>query len=128
MWILFWAGIFLLALILAVYWEYADHARLTSRKPINQDDDDFEREREYLFYGCFNYENNVYWRSIFIATAISMGVLVYILSQLKVPITIWLVFLIILAVFIPFYAIVTFRTFHLYRVMCNKIKPELTIL
>lgn len=126
--IFFWAVIFVILLLLAIYWEYADHTRLTSRPPITPDHDEYDREKEYLFYGCFNYENNVYWRSIFIATAISMLALVYIFSLMKVPITGWLVFLIVLAVFIPFYILVTFRTFHLYRVMCNKIKPDLTIL
>lgn len=115
-------------LFLAILWEYQDHHRLANRKSVQSLETASDQKREYLFYGCYNYENNVAWRGIFIGSVLATLIIWYILYAMKVKVRWWVVLLIFFAVFIPFYAISTFKTFHLYRVMCNKLKTDLTIL
>jgi len=120
--------ILLILLILAIYWEYCDYRRLQTRPSIQTKTNSNDIQKEYLFYSCFNYENNIYWRSIFIASTISTSFISYVLYLLKVQLKIWLVLLIFVGIFIPFYIITSFKTFHLYRNMCNKVKTDLLIL
>lgn len=114
-------------LVLALYWEYKDYHRLYRRPNIYSLRPE-RRHRELTFYGCYNYENKVEWRLILIGAIISSFFIWYLLKQFGYAINnnvVILVFLIILSVF---YILSTFKTFHLYRVMCSKIKPELNIL
>jgi hypothetical protein len=123
-------------LILAVYWEVNDYKRLEQRPNLDTLTDE-EREKEYIFYSCFNYENNVKWRSIFIATTIATLLILAVLTLFNnfgvlrecyydfLPALIILIFA---SIFVAFYGIEAYRSFHMYRPICSKIKQDITIL
>lgn len=123
MYIIFIILIFLL--ILAFIFEFQDYQRIGKRPDIKSAKD---TQLEYEFYSCFNYDNNIYWRSIYIASILAVFAIWYILyvtgNKISVP-----VFLIIfLVIFFIFYGVTHYKTFHLYRVMCNKARPDKIIL
>lgn len=115
-------------LVLALYWEAQDSKRLEARPHIYQIDDPVQREREYIFHACFNVDNNIQWRTIYIAAIVSALFIFYLLYYLKYPVSIPLFFMIVVIMVIVFYIVNIFRTFHLYRVMCSKVKPDLTVI
>lgn len=114
-------------LVLALVWEYRDYIRLYARSSLNSLPPS-QRERELTFYGCFNYENKVEWRSILIGTILSSLLIWYILHQFGYLIPVNLILLIGVSILGVFYILATFKHYHLYRNMCGKIKPELTII
>ena len=126
MWILLLI-ILLFLLIAAFYWEFKDHNRIISRPQVNTLSPDLQN-REYVFYACFNYENNIKWRTLFICSIISTLLITYILYAFHFAITVPLVLLIIGAIFFVFYGCEIFQNFHLYRQMCSKVKPDINIL
>lgn len=130
----------LILLVLAIYWEYQDHERLKDRPTIDEVDED-DRIDEYLFYGCFNAENRVSWRNIYIATFISVLLIWYILiifnfaPRMSLSLcnvsgrpSINILILIFVAIFCIFYIVDQFREFHLYRDMCAKIRTDKCVL
>ena len=119
--------ILIVFLILALFWEYKDYFRLYARPNVNTLTS-AQQQRELIFYGCFNYENKVEWRSILIGTILSTLLIWYILLQFRLDVSGNMIILIALSILGIFYILDTFKNFHLYRVMCSKIKPELTIL
>ena len=125
--ILFLFLILILFLILALFWEYKDYFRLYARPNVNTLTPS-QQQRELIFYGCFNYENKVEWRSILIGTILSTLLIWYILLQFDIPVQGNMIILMALSILGIFYILDTFKTYHLYRIMCSKIKPELTIL
>lgn len=121
--------------LLALYWEYCDIYRLETRPPIEEIDEEKQQD-ELLFYGCFNYENRVAWRCIYIASFISTILIVLLLITFRIRPTLdasfcgpvdrpgfGLVFLIFVAILIIAYIVDHFKEYHLYRLMCYKIKP-----
>ena len=126
MWILLLI-ILLILLVAAFYWEFKDHQRIISRPQVDTLPTDLQN-KEYIFYSCFNYENNIKWRTLFICSIISSLLITYILYAFQVNITVPMVLLIIGAIFFIFYGCEIFQNFHLYRPMCGKVKPDINIL
>lgn len=128
----------LLALfILAVYWEVSDYRRLERRPPLSQLETEEEKTQELYFYSCFMANNRVSWRHIYIASFISTlliwaGLYMFGLRTRmaltfcgpvnRPPFT--MVFLIFVAIFVITYIVEQFRSFHLYRPMCSKVKED----
>lgn len=121
--------------ILAIFWEYCDINRLENRPPLEDLPED-EQEDELLFYGCFNYENRVAWRCIYIASFISTLLIIFLLMAFRIRPSLDLtlcnpverpgfgiVVLTFLAILIIAYIVDHFKEYHLYRLMCYKIKP-----
>ena len=130
----------LILLVLAIYWEYRDHDRLKDRPNIDEVDEE-DRIDEYLFYGCFNAENRVSWRNIYIATFISVLLIWYILiifnfaPRMSLSLcnmggrpSMNILILIFVAIFCIFYIVDQFREFHLYRDMCAKVRSDKCVL
>jgi len=115
--------IIIVILLLSIYWEFKDNDRINKRKKISDIKDDEERRKEYEFYGTFNYENNVQWRTIFIGAFISTIILYFLLVKNKSINKVYYIY-IFLIIFITYYTICQFRTFHLYRIMANKIRQN----
>ena len=112
-------AIFIL-LILALYWEKKDYNRLEKRKKVKDIKNRKEREKEYQFYGTFNYKNNVQWRIIFIGSVIST-MIIYCMLNDKIKFKTNYYFYIFITIFVVFHFITHFKTFHLYRPMANKV-------
>lgn len=125
-WVVFF-GLLALLLILAIYWETADQERLNSRPMLN-DLSEEDRNRELEFLACFNYENNVRWRSIFIGTTIALLLILVILTVADIQIDLGLIAAIFAAVFISFFGVETFRSYHYYRPMCAKVRSSMVVL
>jgi len=122
------ASLFIL-LVLAIYWEVKDIQRLDSRKPVYKIKDPKEKEREMEFYACFNAENNIQWRGIFIMTTVATLLILYVIYQFYPDcINVNMAFLIFAAIILVFYIGHIFRQFHVYRPMCAKVKKDKTIL
>ena len=117
-------------LILSVFWEIKDHQRIKARPPICSIKSKRRRKKEMEFHACFNAENNIEWRGIFIMTFISTFLIVYIIYQFysEYPINLNMVFLIFAAIILVFYIGSVFRNFHLHREMCAKVKKDKIIL
>ena len=121
--IVFLILIFLLAI--ACYFEFSDYQRVAKRPDIKSAKNP---QMEYEFYGCFNYDNNIYWRSIYIATFIASFVIWYVLYITGHKISVPTFLIIMIIIFFLFYGITHYKTFHMYRVMCNKVRPDKIIL
>lgn len=120
--------IVLVFFILAFMWEYKDYSRLQKRPSISSLPQQ-RRNRELAFYGCFNYENRVEWRMIFIGSVLSTVCIWYVLKYVaNVQVQHNIMILIGFIIMGIFYILSAFKQFHLFRVMCSKIKPNLTIL
>lgn len=117
--------IILAVLCLSVYWEYKDNRRLENKKHISEIKTAKGRIKEYEFYGAFNYENNVQWRTVYIGAFIST-LLLYTTVKLNVDSEKYMY--IFLTIFLVYYFITNFRTFHLYRIMASKVKSNSIIL
>jgi len=114
--------------IYAIMWEIGDHEKLCSRPHISGLNKR-KRERELRFYGCYNYENAVDWRLIYIGSFLATVIICTILEMggngwLSKG-NYWVPFLTLVTIFIIFYIILSFRRFHVHRVMCSKIDDRL---
>lgn len=115
--------------ILAIYWEKQDYTRINNRPPIHEMEKS-KKMSELKFYACFNSENNVMWRNLYISTIISYLAIVFVFRtyhpefRLSWQCSIGVIFFI----FLIFYMVHNYRSFHLYRVMSSKIKPDMIIL
>ena len=83
-----------------------------------------ERKKEYEFYGCYNYENNIIWRMIFIQTFIIVCFIYAIQDNLH-PKQYVYIFIII---FLVTYFTTNWKIFHFYRVMASKVKESIPIM
>ena len=111
---------------MAVYWEIKDISRIDQRIPI-EDIPPEEQKKEYIFYSTFNYENAVTWRmnyiSAFVATLFIFFALSY--TGYKVnPATALVIFFII---FFVYYYFDNFKSFHFWRTMASKVKPQIIL-
>ena len=123
--------ILVIIFILALYWEIADYNRLQNRPPLNELPED-QKAQELEFYGCYNYQNAIYWRSTYIGAFLGslLAALLLELTDYKwfeaqkyyVP------FVIFVGVFVIGHILITFKDYHLYRVMCSKIDDDLEII
>lgn len=122
--------ILLLLLIMAIKFEKDDMSRISKRQEVYSIKNRKKREKEYIFYGSFNSENNIMWRSIYISTFISVACIIYMLRYTFPQINFKLIHAIMIfaIIFLIFYGSNIFRTFHFYRVMTSKLKKRTTIL
>lgn len=120
--------IVVLIVLYAFICEYRDYSRIGRRSELSDITSEVDKNNELLFYGCFNFENNITWRSLFILSFISTLIIAYIMNQTNNDLSINLYLAILLVIFFTFLGGSTFKTFHLYRPMCSKIKPDNIIL
>lgn len=119
----------IILLVLAIFWEVKDIQRLTDRKPVWKIKDEDKRLDELEFYACFNAENNIQWRGIFIMTTVATLLVLYVISQFYPEcINANMALLIFGSIILVFYIGDIFRTFHVYRPMCGKVKKDKIIL
>ena len=123
-------GILLLA---ALFWEYMDYKRVAKLTSIYNLPTGKERVAQMKFISCFSYENTVRWRSLFIAAIIitvCIGCLIPMLlpdvidKDKKIPFLVLTFFFI----FLVSYFTANFRSFHLDRVLCSKVKKDTVVL
>ena len=116
-----WLALVIVAILvlLALYWEYQELQRLKSRPSIEELDEPIP---EYKYYACYNYENGVDWRGIFIATVVSVLAVAYILYSYKVELKFNLLLLIGLSIFGIFYLKSSFQNYHFYRHACDNVR------
>lgn len=120
--------ILVILFILAIIWEYQDHHRISNRPFVDLSLLSPELQREIRFYGCFNAENKITWRTLFFGSILVVVVIWIFLSINSLPFPpIWALTL-FLTTFLIFYGIDQFQTFHLYRPMCAKINPSREII
>ena len=127
--------------ILASWWEYSDHCRLLERKSL-KDLPEEEREDELKFYACYNSDNRVSWRTLFLASLISTILIWYLLYVFGVKVKLQTSFYsekyyrepsfnillaIFLIIFIIFYIFDHLKEYHLYRKISSKVKDDETI-
>lgn len=120
----------LVLLVLAILWEAKDYQRLEARTPLNKITNKDKKEKELQFYACFNAENNIQWRGIFIMTFVSTLLITYLITEFypNQPLNINLLFLVFGAIILVFYIGHMFRSFHLYRNMCSKVRCDQTVI
>jgi hypothetical protein len=116
--------IFFLILGLAIWWEFQDYHRIYNRPAILEIEDKKKRIKELKFYATYNSENNIIWRSQFIISYISMGLISYILKYKNIVIEPPIYFLMFMVIFLVQYFANNFKTFHLYRVMSSKVTAK----
>ena len=114
---------------LAIFWEVKDIQRLDNRKPVWKISDPHKKQKELEFYACFNAENNIQWRGIYIMTTVSTLLILYVIYQFYPEcINVNMGFLIFAAIILVFYIGQIFRQFHVYRPMCAKVDKNKVIL
>lgn len=114
----------ILVLAFAIKSEVNDHAGVHARKPLSQIYDPEERLRELQFYACFDWENNVVWRSAYISTFIFVLILYFILSQFNVKLNFAFYPLIFLVLFFILFFTSNYKAFHLYRDICFNVRSD----
>ena len=119
--------IIVIFVIMAVFCERQDSRRLSIRPNLIDIKNHKERERELLFYGCFNSENNVTWRWLFITALISSLVISYGFSKIysdKKKFSFDMFLMLFAVTFATFYIMTSLKTHHLYNNMCGKLRNE----
>ena len=120
----------LILLILACFWEYKDYDRIKSRPYLCDIKCSKKKKKELEFHACFNAKNNIQWRGIYIMSFVAALLVTYIIMQCypDLPINLNLFILTFGAILIVFYIGNTFRTYHLYRDMCARVKSDKNML
>lgn len=120
----------LVLFVLASYWEYKDYERIKSRPFLCDIKCSKKRKKELDFYACFNGKNNIQWRGIYIMSFVAALLVTYIFCQFYPDLGLDINFFILTfgAILIVFYIGNTFRTYHLYRDMCARVKSDKNIL
>lgn len=81
-----------------------------------------DQKRISEFYSCYSCTYMVVWRSAYIISFVSAGVLVYILSVMGMKPTIGLFLALLAVMFVASYIYAEFKHYHLYRIMCDRAK------
>ena len=131
--------VLIILFVLAVVWEWRDYRRLEKRPPLSEIEEE-NKTKELYFYSCFMANNRVSWRHIYIASFLSsllIWALLYMfgvetLNTIKftsidirrrsIPYS--FVLLVFASIFVITYIVEQFRSFHLYRPMCSKVKED----
>lgn len=119
-------AILILLLFLAIYWESKDFTRIFNRKPLYTIKNRKERTQEYRFYGLFNSENNIMWRSLYVSAVIAVLLIAYYFNQVSPDVSLKLgtYITIFIIIFMVYYLSHHYRVFHLYRVMGGKFRKK----
>jgi len=110
--------------LLAFYWEYKDYHRMYKRPYIKDIKNTNQKIKELTFYSTYNYKNNIYWRSIFIISIISILIINYIMKSYSIDIKQEVLIICLIVIFLVQYFVNNFKVFHLYRIMSSKITNE----
>lgn len=111
-------------LVLAVYWEYKDYKRLYARPMLKEIKDPKKKEKEMKFYACFNYENAVLWRMMFVVAFLSCILIKFILKSFGTEIKSDIFIIMLAIIFLIQYFASDFKNFHLYRLMAYKVQNK----
>jgi len=111
-------------LVLALYWEYKDYKRLYARPMLKEIKDPKKKEKELKFYACFNYENAVLWRMMFVVAFICAILIKFVFKTFGTEIKTDLFILLIAVIFFVQTFATDFKHFHLYRVMAYKVQNK----
>ena len=103
----------------AIIWEVHDGYKFTSQGKVYDIEDPIEQERACEFYGCFASNERVIWRPIYIATFIASAILIYIFHLMHIPPTFSIYIVLFAAIFGTFYAIESFKNYHMYSLLCQ---------
>jgi len=114
-------------MVLALYWESQDILRISKLPNVYDINNPEKKEKAYIFYGTFSYENTVVWRHIYIGAIISTVLIYYVLTSSKFPISLEIGLAIFFLIFFIFYYISNFRSFHIWRVIASKVQPAIII-
>jgi hypothetical protein len=120
--------ILIILFILAFYWEYKDYKRIERQKNVYEITDPIEKEKAYIFYSTFCYENNISWRSNYILATVSIIIIYFLLHTAKINLSMEMSILIMIVIFLVYFLGDNFRSFHFWRVLASKTKPEMAIL
>ena len=115
-------------LLLAFFWELKDYKRLHKRPSLSKIKDPKQKIKELKFYASYNSENNIFWRSIFIISFLSVFVIYNLLKTYNVNLDENMLIIIFLCIFLVQHFAWNFKVFHLYRVMTSKISTDKKIL
>ena len=116
-------------LVLAICWEIKDYQRIKSRPFLCDIKCPKKKAEELEFHACFNARNNIQWRGIFIMSFFAAILVLYIIQEIYChQINCNSFLLVFAAILIVFYIGNTYRTFHLYRDMCARVKSDKNIL
>ena len=120
----------LILFILAAFWEFKDYERIKARPYLCDISSEQKKQKELEFHACFNGNNNIQWRGIYIMSFVAALLVTYIIMQCypDLPINLNLFILTFGAILIVFYIGNTFRTYHLYRDMCARVISDKNIL
>lgn len=127
-----WAIIWIILTILffcTLKWEFNDYFKLCSRPHIDKIKRRRDRHKEMRFHACYNYENRVDWRGVYVGSFIATFVISLLMEicglhwfsrgQYYVPLVVLTI------IFISFYVISSYQHFHVYRIMCSKVDNRL---
>jgi hypothetical protein len=125
----------IILIFFAIKWEYTGEYQMSLALPaINEIPSDDQKQRAHIFYGCYILQNRVIWKSVFtisVLLVITLWIIFYIFNIFKLKdkkdITIAVGILLIFAIFLPFFFYENFMAFHLYRPLCERINPSLTV-
>jgi hypothetical protein len=131
--------IFLIIIIIAIvilllgafYAEVIQWRKIDAFPPLNTVTDSYEHQRQTIFYGCFESQNDVKWRGRFIVSVICAIIISYALTIFygkERKITAGMFLLILMTIFFIQYGYDQLKTAHLYDMMCHKFKSDSDIL
>ncbi len=108
----------------ALCWEIKDIVRIGNKRNVYDITDPEEKEKEYIFYSTFNYENAVTWRFLYISAFVGAIMIYYILNASGNKISAEMALILIFIIFFVLYFMDIFRSFHIWRVQASKIRPR----
>lgn len=124
-----WITLFLIICLIllfaaALVWEIKDIVRIGNKRNVYDITDPEEKEKEYIFYSTFNYENAVTWRSLYISAFVGAILIYYVLSATGNKISAEIALVLLFIIFFVLYYMDNFRSFHIWRIQASKIRPR----
>ncbi len=122
--------VWLLFLSIAIYCEHSDYARMKKRKNLKELNSK-DKIKELKFLACFGYENTIAWRSIYMFSS-AITITIYLLLPKMLPSITndsknMIAFVLFILCFLTMYFGHTFRSFHLDRELCGKVKNDFIV-
>lgn len=107
--------------IFAIYWEYWDHARVSTLPDAEEVSDPKKREEYYIQLSCLNYDNGVSWRGVYIGTILT-GIILWFVFRCRISSREYILSMLI--IFAIFYGLSSLFTYHNNRLICGKANPH----
>jgi hypothetical protein len=120
--------VFWFLLFCAIYWEYCDFTRM-GKMPSAMDPTltPKQQKERLVYYSCFNYDNGIQWKYIYIQCTICLFLILYVLKKFGIKLEFHTIVLIFACIFFTFYGGATFKNFHFQRVLASKCRKDLVI-